>query len=459
MVRLRRFLICLLLLSFPLAAAEEEVFRVYTEHPRLFLRPHRLSLLRKEPSRQSMRWEQFAALMNGGVQPPEPGFAWALFHEISRDKSAGRKAVEWALSASRQPSDLRQLAIVFDWCQEALTPAESDSLAARIRSFLDRPPAALTLPVERDRVLAAIAIAERDQDFTEKTLRGAVTLWWRGSFGKTLGTPGHLPIGGRLYPLVELLHAVRDNLNIDLRESNVKLFADLPAFDVASHYPAPYPAAENEYRIPVFFEAGQPNLESAALSRAAGLALVAYDGNSNPAQYLQGWLIQDRFQLRGPFGAPYEFLWANPYQPGLAYVHMPLAFHDGNAGTLIVRASWEENSAWFGFFDGKMQLFENGKITEITGNGRPGEGSIDLGSSLILQGRLPMRFSSEDGSVFVAGLKPATPYDIEIDDEEMYEVKSDAAGIVALTFRPGRKVEGRIHEIMTPPTRREDNKL
>ena len=34
---------------------------------------------------------------------------------------------------------------------------------------------------------------------------------------------------------------------------------------------------------------------------------------------LQGWLMHDSFMLKSTFGAPYEFLWANPYQPGLSY--------------------------------------------------------------------------------------------------------------------------------------------
>lgn len=448
---LRRLLICLFLLSLPLAAADEEVFRVYTEHPRLFLRPRRLQLLRKEPGRQSMRWEQFSVMLKGGVQPPEPGFAWALFYEITSDKASGRKAVEWALAPQRRTGDLRQLAIVYDWCQDVLAPAESDALWAKIHAFLQERVTSPTLAAERDRILAALSVAERDQDLAEQVLRGAITGWWRKQFAPALGTPAHLLVGGDLFPLMETLHAVRDNLNIDLREANVDFFSNLAVFNVATHYPAPYPAAENEYRIPVFFHSGDPNLEAAALSRAAGLALVAYDTNSTPSQFLQGWLIQDRFQLRGPFGAPYEFLWANPYQPGLAYVHLPLVFHDAKSGTLLVRSSWEENAVWFGLVGGRMQLFENGTVTEISGKGQTGEGSIDLGSSLILQGRVPMRFSAENETIFVVGLKAETPYDVEIDDEEMREMKSDASGIVEFRFPAGRKIKARIHAIMTPP--------
>src|ERR1035441_1191141 len=42
-----------------------EPIAVSTEHPRLFLRPARLRMLRRERERASMRWQQFAALLAG----------------------------------------------------------------------------------------------------------------------------------------------------------------------------------------------------------------------------------------------------------------------------------------------------------------------------------------------------------------------------------------------------------
>jgi len=69
--------------------------------------------------------------------------------------------------------------------------------------------------------------------------------------------------------------------------------------------------------------ASEPDLRRAALSRAAELSMVAYDSNAAGSQILQGWLMNDNFLLRGTFGAPYEFFWANPYQPGLSYYHAP----------------------------------------------------------------------------------------------------------------------------------------
>ena len=49
---------------------------------------------------------------------------------------------------------------------------------------------------------------------------------------------------------------------------------------------------------------GTPIATKAALSRASELAMVAYDSNSSETQLLQGFLMNDRFLMRGTFGIP-----------------------------------------------------------------------------------------------------------------------------------------------------------
>src|SRR5438067_12120529 len=100
-------LLCILCTSLAGQGSESE-FRVYTEHPRLFLRPQRLRLLKRERERQSMRWKQFELLVAGAAQMPEPGFAGSLFYAVTGDKAVGTRAIEWALGPA---TDLRQLAI------------------------------------------------------------------------------------------------------------------------------------------------------------------------------------------------------------------------------------------------------------------------------------------------------------------------------------------------------------
>ena len=149
----------------------------------------------------------------------------------------------------------------------------------------------------------------------------------------------------------------RDNTNIDLREDARPFFADFAASRLLSYYPPTYPAPENDFHIPF----GPPDLKVATMTRAAELSLVAYDNNATQTQFVQGWLMHDRFVMKTLLGAPYEFLWANPYQPGLSYDHMPLRYHDKRAGRLFVRSSWEEDATWIGYWDGKAEVLREGK--------------------------------------------------------------------------------------------------
>src|SRR5437660_2270150 len=110
-------------------------FRVDTPHPRLFLNAHRLKLLKKERERQSLRWQQFELLMAGKAPMPEPGFAAALYYQASGNAAYGKQAATWALTAAA--TDLRQLALVFDWCQDLLTDAQAKALTAKLTRGID----------------------------------------------------------------------------------------------------------------------------------------------------------------------------------------------------------------------------------------------------------------------------------------------------------------------------------
>jgi len=78
------------------ASANDE-FKVYGEHPRLLLRTQKLRLLRRERERQSPRWQQLELLLRGRAQMPEPGFAAALYYQVTGERSIGTQAVDWAL--------------------------------------------------------------------------------------------------------------------------------------------------------------------------------------------------------------------------------------------------------------------------------------------------------------------------------------------------------------------------
>jgi hypothetical protein len=70
-------------------------------------------------------------------------------------------------------------------------------------------------------------------------------------------------------------------------------------------------------------------------------------------------------------------------------------------------------------------------------------------------GWLPPRQEGEaavDEVAFVIGLEPDTAYDVEVDDQGMFEVRSDTGGIVELRFLPGRKAGVRLKKA-TPMVR------
>lgn len=404
-------------------------YKVYTEQPRLLLRAQRLRLLKRERDRQSMRWEQFNTLMSGHAQMPEQGFASALYFAVTSDPDAGMQAIEWASSST----DIRQVALIFDWCQAAMRPAQSKALVTKLSRSLPALATKTDLASMRDRAFAAVAIAEQEPAASEAAMRDIIENAWRQRLVPLLRVGAPLPQDNDMYALYELLHIVRDNLNIDLRQDVGAWFKELPPLHLLRHYPASYPAPENEYRIPAFEGEKAPDLRRAALSRATEFAMVAFDNNANDSQFLQGWLMQDRFLMRSAFGITYEFLWANPYQPGLSYTHFPLAHHDPSSGGLFVRASWEEDSEWFGKVGPEWQLFSEGKITVL--NTKKPRDPLAVGETSVFVAHDPLRFAIKNTTrAYIIGLQPHKKYEVEVDDEEMREEETDSAGTLQLNF-------------------------
>ena len=422
--------------------ALDEDFHVYTDSPRLLLTKSRLRLLQRENQRQSMRWQQFDLLISGGAPMPEQGVAWALYYQASRKEEFGKKAVEWALDPKN--TDLRQIALIFDWCGALMTKPQADTLAAKIEKNLGRDTSG-DVKKQSARALAVIAIADRMPDQGNALLKGIVQQWWREGIVKNIEM-GRSPIAReQIYSLYELMHVIRDNLKIEMRESAPKYFLELPTDHLVGHYPSPLEAAENEYRVPVYVRDGEPRIEDAVFSRAAELAMVAYDNNAADSQYLQGWLMQDRFLMRGGLGIVYEFMWANPYQPGLSYFQMPLVFHDAASGHVFARSSWDEDATWIGFFDGHLQLFRNGKIESL----RPGASvaPVRIGDAVLMSGRDPeWKFRSDAEAVFVLGLSPRSKYDVEVDSEELAEKETDAGGTLVIALPSGVDLGARIRK-------------
>ena len=419
-----------------------EGFKVYSDAPRLLLSRARVKLLRRERERRSLRWDQFETLWTGGAEFQEPGFASALHYQISEEAGSAKKAIAWALGAAG--TDIRQVALVADWCTPVLSATETTRLTAKLKRAAENAKTT-TLTEARDRAFAAIVLSETDADLAARVLQDIFDKFWMTSFLPPV-RDGKVHISNADgYPLLELFHAFRDNLNFDLRDTFPTFFRQFPLTHLMAHYPAPFPASQNEFRIPAEPNILQkePDLRKAVLSRAAELAMVAFDANSAETQVLQGWLTNDRFLMRGTVGIPYELLWANPYQPGLSYYHIPLALHDEVGGQLFVRSSWEDNAAWIGYFEGNLQLFQNGGVTML--DPQLNRDPLDIEEATVFFASNARKFTvpsrnAEDKTddVFVVGLKAKTRYHVEVDDQEMFEDTADPGGILFLpTLRTG----------------------
>src|SRR5437879_8861179 len=186
-----------------MAQAVEEGLDIYTEHPRLFVRPQRLRLLQRERERRTTRWQQFETLMAGKAPMPEMGFAQALYYQVSGNEEAGKQAVRWALGPA---SDLRQLALVFDWCQSALSEAQSKALAAKIVKAIAASERDKRLSAVRDRALAAIALASHQNEVSGKQIAWLVNAWWRNEMVPGLKNGRDLVPRESVYPLLAILH-------------------------------------------------------------------------------------------------------------------------------------------------------------------------------------------------------------------------------------------------------------
>ena len=472
----RIFLLTALASAYKSPAASQSVtseFSVDVPHPRLLLPARRLRLLKREKERDSMRWVQFKTVMQGGRELPEPGFAHALYYVIAGDAEQGRRAIQWALTKG---NDLRQAAIVFDWCHDLLSDDDRNKLAALLRNEIEKPlqsgcaretesntslmtrapltngstapPNSCNVALLRSRVLAAVALAQHSETVPERELEFVIKQWWSTNVIPALKR-GESPFGrDQTYPLMELLHAIRDNLRMDLREEFKSYFAVLPLYHLLTYYPASYPGPANELRIPVILDRSEPDLDKAALSRAAELAMVAYDANALEVQFLQGWCMQDRFIMRDPFGAPYEFLWANPYHPGLSYYNAPLLFHDAERGLLIAREHWDDGAKWFFHIKGEMQTFRDGKIQHLAWDQL--REPIAFVNLTVWPLKTSTRFrieTEEQRHYFLIGLDANQKYDLEVDDEEVYEKKADAGGIVVVEAPGKRKAGVRLHKV------------
>ena len=127
---------------------------------------------------------------------------------------------------------------------------------------------------------------------------------------------------------------------------------------------------------------------------------------------------------------------------------MPLIYHNADVGKLFVRSSWEDGAEWFGSFDGALQLFTQGQVAML--NPQLNAAPVSLKEAMICFGQRTRKFRltlDEEEAVFILGLVPGRTYQVEIDDEEVFEVATDKGGILELDVPRGKATGVRIKEV------------
>ena len=141
---------------------------------------------------------------------------------------------------SVRPADLRQQALVYDWCQDLLSEPQNRDLAARLQRGIAELASNDAIAAVRARAMAAVALFDHVPQIPRQELENVVRKWWARKVAPDLAAGRNVVAREDAYALYELLHVLRDNTNVDLRESARTFFRGFPTEHLVSYYPAPW---------------------------------------------------------------------------------------------------------------------------------------------------------------------------------------------------------------------------
>ena len=447
-------LCCALLACIGHAFSQAE-FRVYQEHPRLFLEPARLARLRKDIDRQTLRWQSLHRMIAADAPFPEQPLVDALLYQIEADEEFGQAAVASGLRLAgdgiQTAAELREVALVYDWCHGLLDSSARAELGAAMAAAIQTvlPQANLDTGLIRAAILASIALAG-DWASSESALAELLGTHWQGDVRSDLERGALTDDGAALIAVLETSLAVRHNLEIDLLGDATEALASLVRTRLLSYYPVDIETNEGRARRPSRFGTDEPRARvQAPLYRIADMLLVAYESNLREFQFLQGWIRDDNYLLRSPLTAPYEFLWVNPYLPGLTPQSAPLLAHDPLRGRVYSRQSWQRPTTWIGYADGRLEILtQEGLLASSSLGGLPPMFfpeavlvPVEPPAKVNLSWQPSRQEAPEFARIFLIGLQEGETYSLKVGNREAQLVQAEAGGILVL--RSDRKAPKR----------------
>ncbi|MDE0107873.1 MAG: hypothetical protein OXJ37_23040 [Bryobacterales bacterium] len=432
------------------AAFGQAEFRVYEEHPRLFLEPSRLQRLRNDVDRQSLRWRSLSDLVAAETAFEEQPLVDALRFQVEGAETAGRAAVAWSKRLSENgignAGELRQAALVYDWCYDLFDPSERaelrEAMATAVSSLL--PQAALGVGLIRSAILASIAAAG-DWDESEAALAALLGEHWRTEVMPSLRDGSIGDDGQNLIAALETGLVVRHNLESDPLQPGIDALRSLARCRLLSYYPLDIETDSGRLRWPSRYGTNeQLARRQAPLYRIAEMLLVAYESNLPEFQFLQGWIRDEGYQQTSQLVAPYEFLWVNPYLPGLTAQSSPLLAHDPIRGRIFGRSGWDLPATWLGYSEGRLELLASGELSTTT-NFR-GLAPIYFPEAVVVPVTPPAKTTlswepsreqaPENAYIFLVGLRAGDTYGLKIGGRDARLVQASEGGIIVLQSAP-----------------------
>jgi hypothetical protein len=366
--------------------------------PQLLLTAQRWRRLKRDRVRQTARWQNFEARVQGAPDSPERGFELALYYAATQDEARGKEAIAWALA---HPCDRRQVSLVLDWSGPLARQEDRDKLkAASCPAKTDRDAKSF-----RDEAFSKLANGEDITPLVEESKKSLIPRLAGGAFQDA----------AELYAACEFFSVALTATRTDLREEDRQFFSQLPA------------------ELLLSLKTGELEHPDSTMHLAA-LAWIGLDPNLASSQFLQGWAISDRQTIREGPGVAYEMLWADPYLPGVGYQNLDPWVHDTH-GRLFARASWEADSCHIRVTTRGVEE-ENcpphwrdtpstfGKLTLIPATEQCFE--------------LPKL--KPDQSVLIWRLKPGQTLNYGTGKKLRLTAEADAAGM----WRPGSNIEGKV---------------
>ena len=439
-----RYLLALIVLL-PVSAWAQADFRIYEHHPRLLLQPRQLNRLRKDVERQSMRWRQLNKLIEDDAAFPEEPLVRAVLFQVTADEEAGNQAKSWVLELAsssngfQNAEDLRLGAIVLDWCYALFSDTEKRAAAEALGRGAESILSSANPGIDgvRSAVLAAVAAAG-DWLGSEPALETFFEQHWKTEILPALLRGELLDQGFEQIAVMEICHVIRHNLERDLWRDAPEVFRPLPRHLMLQYYPEPLQTEEGLFRRPAVGSSMELDVaRESSLRRIAEMLLVGYETGWDDYRFLQGWLRHDAYGLTTPLGAVYEFLWVNPYLPGLSFFSAPVFSQDKLRGRLFVRAGWQDDDIWAGYIDGEFQVYADGGRHIIPREAK--QAPLVFPETAVVFGSLPLSFKVKvpDGKrIFIAGLGNAQAYRVKINRKPFEVFEAGKGGILLLENPP-----------------------